>query len=92
MKPIDLKHQLDEWPSFGELLLLGLQWLAISIPGIIIVGKVVGIIHDSAVVGQITYLQRMCFMVSIALFAQILWGHRLPLILGPSTVILIGII
>ena len=92
MKPIDLKHQLDEWPSFGELLLLGLQWLAISIPGIIIVGKVVGIIHDSAVVGQITYLQRMCFMVSIALFAQILWGHRLPLILGPSTVLLIGII
>lgn len=85
------KHQLDEWPSFRELLLLGLQWFAISIPGIIIVGKVAGIIHDNTITGQIVYVQKMSFMVSIALFAQIVWGHRLPLILGPSTVLLIGV-
>ena len=86
------KHQLDEWPSFSELLLLGLQWFAISIPGIIIVGKVVSVLHDNAIAGQVIYLQKMSFMVSVTLFAQILWGHRLPLILGPSTVLLIGVI
>jgi xanthine/uracil permease len=86
------KHQLDEWPPLAELMLLGFQWLAISIPGIIIVGKVVGALHYDTLAGQIVYLQKMSFMVSLALFAQVMWGHRLPLILGPSTVLLIGVI
>jgi xanthine/uracil permease len=89
---MEFKHQLDEWPPFAELLLLGLQWLAISIPGIIIVGKVVSALHNDALASQIVYLQKLSFMVSIALFAQVMWGHRLPLILGPSTVLLIGVI
>ncbi len=86
------KYQLDEWPPFTELLLFGLQWLAISIPGIIIVGKVVSIIHGNGIADQTIYLQKMSFMVAVALFAQIFWGHRLPLVVGPSTVLLIGII
>jgi len=89
---MDFKHQLNEWPPFTELLLLGLQWFAISIPGIIIVGKVVSILHNDAIASQTIYLQKMSFLVSIALFAQIMWGHQLPLILGPSTVLLIGVI
>jgi len=89
---MDFKHQLNEWPPFEELLLLGLQWFAISIPGIIIVGKVVSILHNDAMASQTIYLQKTSFMVSITLFAQIMWGHRLPLILGPSTVLLIGVI
>ncbi len=86
------KYQLDEWPPFTELLLLGLQWFAISIPGIIIVGKVVSIIHGNGITDQTIYLQKMSFMVAVALFTQIFWGHRLPLVVGPSTVLLIGII
>jgi xanthine/uracil permease len=89
---MEFKHQLDEWPPFPELMLLGLQWFAISIPGIIIVGHVVGTLNHSDPTTQTVYLQRLSFMVSISLFAQIVWGHRLPLILGPSTVLLIGVI
>jgi xanthine/uracil permease len=89
---MEFKHQLDDWPPFAELMLLGLQWFAISIPGIIIVGKVVNTIHCNALAGQIVYLQKLSFMVSIGLFTQVMWGHRLPLILGPSTVLLIGVI
>ena len=89
---MEFKHQLDEWPPFTELMLLGLQWLAISIPGIIIVGHVVGAFHHNGDLFHTVYLQKLSFMVSISLFAQIMWGHRLPLILGPSTVLLIGVI
>jgi len=89
---MEFKHQLDEWPPFPELILLGLQWFAISIPGIIIVGHVVGALSHSDPTTQTAYLQKLSFMVSISLFAQIVWGHRLPLILGPSTVLLIGVI
>jgi len=89
---MEFKHHLDEWPSFTELMLLGLQWFAISIPGIIIVGHVVGTLSHSDPTTQTVYLQKLSFLVSISLFAQIMWGHRLPLILGPSTVLLIGVI
>lgn len=89
---MEFKHKLDEWPSLTELMLLGLQWFAISIPGIIIVGHVVGAIGHYGPANQTIYLQKLSFMVSISLFAQILWGHRLPLILGPSTVLLVGVI
>jgi len=89
---MEFKHHLDEWPPFPELILLGLQWFAISIPGIIIVGKVVGNLYEATMVSQTIYLQKLCFAVSITLFAQVMWGHRLPLVLGPSTVLLIGVI
>jgi len=62
------KHQLDEWPPFAELVLLGLQWLAISIPGIIIAGKVVSALHYDSLASQIVYLQKLFFMVSVTLF------------------------
>lgn len=89
---MQFKHQLDDWPSFGELILLGLQWFAISVPGIIIAGNLVGMLHGYTASGQVIYLQKLSFMVSVALFAQVAWGHRLPLVLGPSTVLLIGVI
>lgn len=89
---MEFKHGLDEWPSLGELILLGLQWLAISVPGIIIAGKLVGSLSYETIAAQSVYLQKLSFVVSVALFLQVIWGHRLPLILGPSTVLLIGVI
>ncbi len=35
------KYNLDDTPPFAELLLFGLQWLAIAVPTIIIIGNVV---------------------------------------------------
>ncbi|OPY74476.1 MAG: putative purine permease YwdJ [Syntrophorhabdus sp. PtaU1.Bin050] len=89
---MQFKHGLDDRPPFTELLMLGLQWFALSIPTIAIIGKVVGAVQALGPTDQIGYIQKMLFVVSVALFFQILWGHRLPLILGPSTVLLIGII
>lgn len=89
---MQLKYRVDDIPPLSELLLFGLQWFAISIPGIVIIGKVVGGLHYPDGAMQIAYLQKLAFMVGIVLIAQVLAGHRLPLILGPSTVLLIGIL
>jgi hypothetical protein len=32
MDPVKYKYGLDETPPFGELVFLGLQWLAIFVP------------------------------------------------------------
>ncbi len=91
MDPLKIKYGLDEMPPFGELLFLGLQWLAIMIPTIIIVGKVVAVLHYSQSAEQIIYVQKVFFIIGISLLLQLLWGHRLPLVVGPATILLVGI-
>jgi xanthine/uracil permease len=86
------KYGLDEKPPWLENGLLGLQWLFIAIPSILIIGKIVGTLHFNTFQDQVVYLQKMSLIMSLTLFIQVLWGHRLPLIAGPSTVLLIGVI
>jgi xanthine/uracil permease len=88
---VQFKYHLDDRPGWSEMLLLGLQWFAVAIPIIIIIGKITGGFHFINPEDQIVYLQKLTFVMAVALFCQILLGHRLPLIIGPSTVLLIGI-
>jgi len=74
------------------MMLLGLQWFAIAFPVIVIIGKIAGDIHSGDPAAQIVYLQKMAFVMAAALIFQVFLGHRLPLIIGPSTVLLVGII
>ena len=91
MDPIKLKYGLDEIPPLTELILLGLQWFAIIVPVVIIVGKIVAGLHFSSLSDQIVYIQKIFFVTGISLLVQLLWGHRLPLVIGPATILLVGI-
>ena len=92
MGPIKLKYGLDEWPPLGELLLLGLQWFAIAVPIVIIIGNIVAGLHFDSPAEQGVYMQKVFFITGLSLLAQVLWGHRLPLISGPATILLVGIV
>ena len=87
---MEFRYGLDEHPPLRELLLFGLQWLAIAVPGILIIGRIVGVLHFPDPAEQILFLQRTCFVVALSIAAQILWGHRLPLVGGPAAVLLVG--
>jgi xanthine/uracil permease len=89
---MQLRYALDEKPPLKETLLFGLQWFAVAIPAVIIIGRVVGHLQFPDPAGQAFYLQKTCFLVALTLFSQVLFGHRLPLIAGPSTVLLIGVV
>lgn len=86
------KYGLDEMPPWGQWLIFGLQWFVLTVPPLIIMGKVVAALHFTGVADQVLYLQRLSLVTGITLIIQVLWGHRLPLILGPSSVLLVGII
>ena len=86
------KRGLDERMPAGELVLYGLQWLAISLPGVVIVGGIVGQLQFPEPTGQIIYLQKLFFVTAVTLIIQLLFGHRLPLVLGPAAVLLIGVV
>lgn len=88
---MNFKYGLDERPPLVESLLLGLQWLAIIIPIIIIIGKAVAGIHYNNPIDQVIYIQKVFFITAVSLLIQVLWGHQLPLIIGPASVLLVGI-
>ena len=89
---MQFKYGLDERPPILETILYGLQWFAVTIPVIIVIGKITGEFHFSAIGDQMVYLQKLTFVMAVALLAQLVLGHRMPLIVGPSTILLIGII
>ena len=89
---MQIKYNLDQKPPLGANLLFGLQWLFIALPSIVIIGKIVAVLHFDDPVDQVIYLQKMSFVMAAVLFGQVLWGHRLPLVSGPSTVLLIGVL
>jgi xanthine/uracil permease len=91
MNPIKFKYGLDEVPPSGELIFLSLQWLAIIVPLIAIMGKTVAGLHFSELGEQVIYLQKTFFMTGAAILAQLFWGHRLPLQMGPAAILFVGI-
>lgn len=88
---MNLKYGLEDHPKFPESLIYGLQWLAVTIPAIIILGKILGGTEGSAA-AQVLYMQKLFAVMAVSLLMQIYWGHRLPLVIGPATVLLIGIL
>ena len=92
MRKFQFNYGLNDKPPFWVTCLYGLQWLAITLPGVLIIGKVVGVFHFTQPAEQIFYLQKIFFVTGLSLFFQLLCGHRLPLIMGPAAVLLVGII
>lgn len=87
---MDFTYGIDDKPDLGKLLLFGLQWLAVSVPAILIIGGVVAAFQPDGSV--ITYLQKLFVLIALVLLIQVLWGHKLPLVVGPATVLLIGVL
>lgn len=86
-----LKYGLDNQPPIKENLVYGLQWLAVTIPAVIIIGKILGVMQGT-VEAELLYMQKLFAVMAVSLLLQIGWGHRLPLVIGPATVLLIGIL
>lgn len=87
-----IRYGIDERPPLAALLLFALQWLAVMGVSAIILGKVVAALHFSEPVAQLLYMQKLLFVTALSLIAQITIGHRLPLVVGPAVILLVGII
>lgn len=88
---MNLKYGLEDHPSFAENIIYGLQWLAVTIPAVIILGKILGSLEGTGT-AEVLYMQKLFAVIAASLLLQIYGGHRLPLVIGPATVLLIGIL
>ena len=87
-----MKYELNDKPGLLPMLMYGLQWWIVSLPCVVIMGIIVSQLHYTDVAEQTFYLQKLFGIMGIAMIVQVLWGHRLPLIIGPASVLLIGIL
>lgn len=85
-----LKYGIDDLPRTAHLLLYGLEWLMIAIP-VVLTSTFLARLHYDTPAQQILYAQKLFAIVGAGLILQVFFGHRLPLVLGPASVLIVGI-
>ena len=71
-----LRYALDDWPPLSQTVLFGLQWAAIVIPSIIVLGHVVASLQFAEFTDRTPYLQKLFIVTAVTLVIQVLWGHQ----------------
>lgn len=87
---MDQKYGIDDKPKPVHLLLYGLQWLMIAVP-VVLTSTFLAHLQYDTTAEQTLYAQKLFGVVGVGLIAQILFGHRMPLVLGPASVLIVGI-
>ena len=83
-----LKYNIDDRLPVGQSLVYALQWFILS----------VAVISTSVFVAQgspadrLFFAQKLFAVIGITGVIQVLWGHRMPLVVGPASVLLVGVL
>jgi xanthine/uracil permease len=91
MEP-DYIYDLDERPPFYYAVLYGLQWAFIMFPAIIMAATLGVSAFGPGHLDSIRFLQLSLLTSGVFTTIQTLWGHRYPLLEGPSTALILSFI
>jgi xanthine/uracil permease len=91
MKP-EYIYALDDPLPLRYSLVYGLQWAMIMFPGLIIVARLSGVALHVGLAQEVRFFQLMLLASGLFTGIQSLWGHRYPLLEGPSTALLLTLI
>ena len=87
-----MRYGIDDKPPLKDFLLYALQWWVVTLPCVVIMGAVTAMLHAPDTAFHILYMQKLFAVMGAATIIQVLVGHRLPLIIGPASTLLVGII
>jgi xanthine/uracil permease len=91
MKP-EYIYAIDDRLPFRYALIYGLQWTVIMFPGLIIVARLSGLALHVGLEQEVRFFQFLLLSSGLFTSIQSLWGHRFPLLDGPSTALLLTLI
>lgn len=83
-----LKYNIDDKLPFGQMMLYAVQWFILA----------VAVVATSVFVAQGTpgeklfYAQKLFAVMGVTGLLQVVVGHRMPLVVGPAAVLLVGVI
>ena len=85
---MDLKYGIDSRPPFGQLMLYSLQWFVLAV-AVVVTSLFIAVGSPAE---RVLYAQKVFALMGIATIVQALWGHKMPIVVGPASVLLVGII
>ncbi|MBO5900916.1 MAG: purine/pyrimidine permease [Alistipes sp.] len=83
-----LKYNVDDRLPLSQLLLYALQWFILAVA--VVVTSV--FVAQGSPAEKLFYSQKMFMVMGLTGLIQVIWGHRLPLVVGPAAVLLVGVI
>ena len=84
---MNLKYNVDDRLPAGQLTMYAIQWFVLCI----------AVVSTSVFVAtgtpedRLFFSQKLFAVMGIAGFVQVVWGHRLPIVVGPAAVLLVGV-
>lgn len=85
---MNLKYGVDDCPKWGPLILYSLQWFVLAI-AVVTTSLFIAVGSPAE---RVLYAQKVFALVGFATIFQVLWGHKMPIVVGPASVLLVGII
>lgn len=88
----DLIYGLDDFPPWHRSLIYGLQWAMVFLPLLMILSTVTTEYLGFRGGEKVLFFQRLLITTGGVMILQTLWGHRYPLLDGPSSALLLSLI
>ena len=88
----DLIFGLDQFPPWRRSMIYGIQWVAIFLPILMIFSAVSSEYLGLQQAERLLFFQRILLTTGVIMILQTLWGHRYPLLDGPSSALLLNIL
>ena len=85
---MNFKYGIDSRLPFGQLMLYSLQWFVLAI-AVVVTSLFIAVGSPAE---RVLYAQKVFALMGGAIIVQALWGHRMPIVVGPASVLLVGII
>ncbi len=82
-----LKYNTDDRLPAGQLVAYSIQWFVLAVA---VVATSVFVAQGSPA-DELFYAQKLFAVMGFTGLIQILWGHRLPIVVGPAAVLLVGV-
>lgn len=83
-----LKYGIDDRLKSRDLVLYSLQWFVLAI-AVVTTSTFIAIGSPAE---RVLYAQKVFALMGVATIVQTLFGHRMPIVVGPAAVLLVGII
>lgn len=85
---MNLKFGIDDRPRFGQLMLYSLQWFVLAI-AVVTTSLFIAVGSPTE---RVLYAQKVFALMGVTTIIQVFFGHRMPIVVGPAAVLLVGII
>ena len=84
---MNLKYNVEDRLPVGQLAVYALQWVVLCIAGV----STSVFVATGTPEERLFFSQKLFAVTGIAGLLQIVWGHRLPIVVGPAAVLLVGV-